>query len=148
MLLVRPTGRWPAPRLRCFRGVQARAGRPEHANTDATPKPQLGVDAERKCGMGRHLQFSLTCRDVALCVTGSGVGLPLTGHSITELARQRAKPNVRQHPRRVLTRCAAHGRASPSTLLRRTEQTGSQAGCIPRLPNAEQSPSVRNDRTY
>ena len=44
---------------------------------------------------------------------------------------------MRQHPRRVLTRCAAHGRASPSTLLRGTEQSGSQAGCIPRLPNAE-----------
>lgn len=36
-----------------------------------------------------------------------------------------------------------------------TEQTGSQAGCIPRLRNAEQrlrnaeqSPPVRNDRTY
>ena len=59
---------------------------------------------------------ALTSRDVALCVTRTGVGFALTDHSITELARQRAKPNAWQHPRRVLARCAAHGRASPSTL--------------------------------
>ena len=90
---------------------------------------------------------ALTNRDTALRVTGSGVGLALTGNRIVGLVLQRANPNAWLHLRRVLPRCAAHGRASPSTLLRGTEQTGSQAGCIPRLPNAEQSPSVRHDLT-
>jgi hypothetical protein len=101
----------------------------------------LGCGTQARDGPPSSIH-ALTSRDVALCVTRTGVGLALTDHSITELARQRAKPNVRQHPRRVLARCAAHGRASPSTLPRGTQQTGSPAGCIPRLPNAERSPSV------
>jgi hypothetical protein len=44
------------------------------------------------------------------------MGLALTGHSTAGLARQGANPDAWQHPPRALARCAAHRRASPSTL--------------------------------
>jgi hypothetical protein len=96
----------------------------------------------RSAGCAPSSSYALTSRDVALCVTRSGMGLALTGHRTAGLARQRANPNAWLHLRRVLARCAAHGRASLSKLLRGTEQTGSPVDCIPRLRNAEQSPSV------
>ena len=76
----------------------------------------LGVQAEWKRRMAPPSTYTLTSLGVAICITRSGVGLALAGHRVAALARQGANPNAWQQVRRVLTCCAAHRRASPSTL--------------------------------